>query len=63
MIYRLLSNIHLQQKDYPALLEDLDAYVKLDPDSPAGARAKEIRDQVQQKIAQEKPAAAADTKQ
>jgi len=63
MIYRLLSNIHLQQKDYPALLEDLDAYVKLDPDSPAGARAKQMRDQVQQKIAQEKPAAAADAKQ
>ena len=59
MIYRLLSNIHLQQKDYPALLEDLDAYVKLDPDSPAGARAKQMREQVRQKIAQEKPPAAA----
>ncbi len=63
MIYRLLSNIHSQQKNYPALLEDLDAYLKLDPDSPAGARAKQMRDQVQQKIAQEKPAAAADAKQ
>jgi tetratricopeptide (TPR) repeat protein len=59
MIYRLLSNIHLQLKDYPALLEDLDAYVKLDPDSPAGTRAKQMREQVQQKIAQEKPPAAA----
>jgi len=55
MIYRLLSNIHLKQKDYPALLDDLDTYVKLDPDSPAGARAKQMREEVQQKIAQEKP--------
>ncbi len=51
IIYRLLSNIHLSQKDYPALIQDLDAYIKLDPDSPAGVRAKEIRKQVQESIA------------
>jgi tetratricopeptide (TPR) repeat protein len=51
IVYRLLSNIHLSQKDYPALVQDLDAYIKLDPDSPAGARAKEIRKQVQESIA------------
>jgi tetratricopeptide (TPR) repeat protein len=50
VVYRLLFNIHLQQKDYPALLQDLDIYLKLDPDSPAGARAKQLREQVQQKI-------------
>jgi len=50
VVYRLLSNIHLRQKDYPALLQDLDMYLKLDPDSPAGARAKQLREQVQQKI-------------
>jgi tetratricopeptide (TPR) repeat protein len=53
MVYRLLSNIHLQQKDYPALLQDIDQYLKLDPDSPAGVRAKELREQVQQKMAAE----------
>jgi tetratricopeptide (TPR) repeat protein len=52
LIYRLLSNIHLRQKNYPALLQDLDAYIKLDPDSPAGVRAKQMRDQVQAKIAE-----------
>jgi regulator of sirC expression with transglutaminase-like and TPR domain len=51
----LLSNIHLQQKDYPALLQDIDQYLKLDPDSPAGVRAKELREQVQQKMAAEHP--------
>jgi tetratricopeptide (TPR) repeat protein len=50
VIYRLLANIHLRVKDYPALLADIDAYVKLDPDSPAGIRAKQMREQVAQKI-------------
>jgi tetratricopeptide (TPR) repeat protein len=50
LVYRLLSNIHLSQKDYPALLQDLNSYIKLDPDSPAGVRAREIRNQVQQSI-------------
>lgn len=50
IVYRLLSNIHLQQKDYPALLADIDAYLKLDPDSPAGVRAKQLRELVVQKV-------------
>jgi tetratricopeptide (TPR) repeat protein len=54
IIYRLLSNIHLREKDYPALLQDLDAYIQLDPDSPAGVRAKQLREQTQQKIAVDK---------
>jgi len=48
IIYRLLSNIHLEQKDYPALLADLETYITLDPDSTAGLRAKQLRDQLQQ---------------
>jgi tetratricopeptide (TPR) repeat protein len=58
IVYRLLSNIHLLQNDFPALLEDLDAYVSLDQDSPAGLRAKELRTQVQQKIAAQHPTTA-----
>jgi len=50
IIYRLLSNIHLRQKNYPALLDDIDAYLKLDPGSPAGIRAKQMREEIQQKI-------------
>jgi tetratricopeptide (TPR) repeat protein len=59
IVYRLLSNIHLSQKNYPALVGDLDAYIKLDPDSPAGVRAKEIRNQVQENISKDKPTPAA----
>jgi tetratricopeptide (TPR) repeat protein len=50
IVYRLLSNIHLRQKDYPALLADIDSYIKLDPDSAAGIRAKQLREQVATKV-------------
>jgi Flp pilus assembly protein TadD len=40
---RLLADIHSRQKDYRSLLTDLDAYLKLDPDSPISVRAKELR--------------------
>jgi tetratricopeptide (TPR) repeat protein len=51
MTYRLLANIHLQMKDYSAVLQDIDAYVKLDPDSPAGVRAREMREEIMRKTA------------
>lgn len=54
IIYRLLSNVHLHKENYPALLEDIDAYLALDPDSPAAIRAKEIRDEVRRKIGAKK---------
>lgn len=50
VVYRLLSNIHLRQQDYPALLADIDSYIKLDPGSAAGIRAKQLRAQVAQKV-------------
>lgn len=55
-VYRLLSNIHLQQHNYSALLADLDAYLALDPDSQVAQRAKQIRDEVRQKIGATSPA-------
>lgn len=58
IIYRLLSNIHLQQRNYQALLSDLDTYLTLDTDSAASQRAKQIRDQIRQKIAAQSPAPA-----
>ncbi len=50
VVYRLLAIIHLRQKNYSALLTDLDAYLQLDPDSPAGLRAKELRAQAEKEI-------------
>lgn len=51
IIYRLLTNIHMRQANYTAVISDIDAYLKLDPTSPAGVRAAEIREQVVQRIA------------
>lgn len=56
IVYRLLSNIHIQQKNYNALLGDLDAYIRLDPDSAAGARAAQLREQVVQEVAKKNQA-------
>jgi Tfp pilus assembly protein PilF len=50
MVYRLLANIHIREKNSAALLEDLNSYIRLDPDSPAGSRAKQMRDQVQKSM-------------
>lgn len=58
IIYRLLANIHLKQQDYRSAEADIDEYVKLDPDSAAGRRAKQLRDVVAQKVdSQPQPAA------
>jgi tetratricopeptide (TPR) repeat protein len=51
VVYRLLAVIHLRQKNYLALLADLDAYLLLDPDSAAGKRAKELRAQTEKQLA------------
>ena len=50
VVYRLLAIIHLRQKNYSALLTDLNAYLQLDPDSPAGLRAKELRAQAEKQL-------------
>jgi tetratricopeptide (TPR) repeat protein len=53
LVYQLLANIHMKQKNYSALLDDIDAYVRLDPNSPAGIRAKEIREKIQKQMQEE----------
>ena len=56
IVYRLLANVHMREKDYPALLQDIDTYLKIDPNSAAGAHAREMRAQVEQRIRGEKVA-------
>jgi tetratricopeptide (TPR) repeat protein len=53
IIYRLLANIHLRRKDYADLLVDLDDYIKLDPKSPAGERAVQMRAEVAREVAKQ----------
>lgn len=52
-VHRLLANIHMRQNNYPAVLHDIDAYLQLDPSSPAGVRAKQLRDEVRRKMTTE----------
>jgi hypothetical protein len=59
VVYRLLAVIHLRQKNYLALVSALDSYIELDPDSPAGVRAKELRAQAEKQLANTGEAAVA----
>jgi tetratricopeptide (TPR) repeat protein len=58
IVYRLLAMIHMQEKDYALALTDLDNYIRLDPDSPAGVRAKELRAETERKVPHEPTTAA-----
>jgi len=49
-VYRLLSLIHLRHKNYQAALVDLDAYLRLDPDSADAQTAKQIRADTQRQL-------------
>jgi tetratricopeptide (TPR) repeat protein len=43
----LLANIHIHLHKYPAVLEDLNAYLKLDPNGARADQARHLRDQIQ----------------
>jgi len=45
-VYLLLANIHIQRKDYPSLLRDLDEYLRLAPDGADADRARKTREEV-----------------
>jgi tetratricopeptide (TPR) repeat protein len=46
-VYLLLANIHIQKKDYPALVRDLDEYLRLAPFGPEADQARKTRERVQ----------------
>jgi len=46
-VYLLLANIHIQKKDYPSLIRDLDDYLRLTPAGPEADQARRTRGQVQ----------------
>lgn len=55
MIYQLLSVIHLRLQNYPALLKDIDNYLRLDSTSPAAERARQVRQEIQARLAESTP--------
>jgi hypothetical protein len=46
-VYLVLANIHIQLRDYVALLKDLDGYLKLSPTGPEADQARKTRDDLQ----------------
>jgi Tfp pilus assembly protein PilF len=46
----LRASIHLQLENYPAMLDDLNAYLKLVPAGPEADRIRTMRDKVQQAL-------------
>jgi tetratricopeptide (TPR) repeat protein len=46
-VYLLLANIHIQRKDYPALVRDLDDYLRLAPIGPEADQARKTKERVQ----------------
>jgi tetratricopeptide (TPR) repeat protein len=46
-VYLLLANIHIQKKDYAALLRDLNDYLRLSPIGPEADQARKTRVRVQ----------------
>ena len=50
----LLANIHIHGADYEAAVDDLEAYLRIDPDSPQSAKAKSTLDQVRKILANSK---------
>ncbi len=49
--YLLLAEIHRQKRDFPALLQDLDEYLKLEPNGKMSAQVRELREQVHRNLA------------
>ena len=55
--YLLLADIHAQEKKQSAILEDLDNYIALDPDSVTRRRAQNARDEIQRTLSLQSNAA------
>jgi Flp pilus assembly protein TadD len=49
-IYLILANIHALQQKYPAAVQDLDAYLKLVPDSQNNESVRRTRDKLQKQV-------------
>jgi tetratricopeptide (TPR) repeat protein len=53
MAYLLLGQIHRQQQKFSALVDDLDAYLKLAPNGPRSDAARTVRAQAQRALDQQ----------
>ncbi len=59
----LLADIHGREKDFRALVNDLNEYLRLAPDGPASARAKALRESARRILFETQSATALDEPQ
>ena len=57
-MHLLLANIHVKLHNYPALLDDLNAYLKIMPSGTDAEQARQLRDKVEQALAKSQAAPA-----
>jgi Tfp pilus assembly protein PilF len=50
-VYLLLANVHIRQKNYPALLGDLEEYLKRQPEGPDSDQARALHQHVRDALA------------
>jgi Flp pilus assembly protein TadD len=49
-VYLVLANVHALQQNYPAAVQDLDAYLKLEPNGKNSAAVRRTREKLQQLV-------------
>lgn len=54
-LYITLANIHIRTQNAPALLDDVNTYLKLAPNGPYSSRAKDIKSKVEQQLPPKSP--------
>jgi tetratricopeptide (TPR) repeat protein len=57
-VHLVLANIHIKLKKYPAVMNDLNRYLELEPNGPEAGQARETRDKIQKALT-ERPASGA----
>src|SRR5437879_10902584 len=51
LLHLFAANIHIRKRDYPALLGDLDTFLKLEPNGPTSDQVRQTREKVQRALA------------
>jgi Tfp pilus assembly protein PilF len=54
-VHLLLANIHLKMQNFPALITDLDTYLKLVPEGPLADQARRMRAQIVEHMSRTEP--------
>ena len=54
-LHMLLANIHIHRTDYQAASDDLESYLRIEPDGPSSAKARSTLDEIRKKLASNAP--------